>query len=283
MKNLTLLALPLFVAACAGGGGGSSGGGSASTTPFTSWAAVAPSSTVQLSGGSTQYTYTTSTLTNNGQSIVGASVTVAESASNSPTSVTIQSAQGASVSVNTANGDTITTSSGGVLSGQSKDGKTQILGISYDYQSFGVWNSGSGSGTVGAVTAGNATAAASIPTTGSATFTGKSLGVYGSAGAGYFTVADMTANVNFASRSIGFATTNTVNTDTFAKIPGLNLGGSFAYNPGSGQFSGGVGSVNGMSGTGSGQFYGPAATEIGGTVALSGSNAVFTGSFGGKR
>jgi hypothetical protein len=282
MKKLALLSLPLFIAACAGGGGGGSSSGSASTTPFTSWAAVAPNSTVQLSGGSTQYTYTSTAATLNGQSITGATVTVAENANNSPTSVAIQSAQGASVSINTANGDTITTS-GGVLSGQSKDGKTQILGIQYDYQSFGVWNSGSGSGTVGAVTSGNATAVTSIPSTGSATFTGKSLGVYGSSGAGYFTVADMTANVNFANRSIAFATTNTVNTDTFAKIPGLNLGGSFAYNPGSGQFSGGVGSVSGMSGTGSGQFYGPAANEIGGTVALSGNNAVFTGSFGGKR
>ena len=180
------------------------------------------------------------------------SVQVAENANNSPTSVTIQSAQGASVSVNTANGDTINTSSGGVLSGQSKDGKTQILGIQYDYQSFGVWNNGSGSGTVGAVTVGNATAAANIPTTGSAAFTGKSLGVYGSSGAGYFTVADMTANVNFANRSIAFATTNTTNTDTGAKVAGLNMGGLFAYNAGSGQFSGGVGTVNGMSGTGSG-------------------------------
>lgn len=281
MKKLALLSLPLILAACAGGGS-SGGGGSASTTPFSSWAAVAPNSTVQLSGGSTQYTYTSTSATLNGQSITGASVTVAENASNIPTSVTIQSAQGASVSVNTANGDTITTS-GGVLSGQSKDGKTQILGISYDYQSFGIWNNGSGSGTVGAVTSGNATAAANIPTTGSATFSGKSLGVYGSNGAGYFTAADMTANVNFANRSIAFATTNTTNTDTGAKVAGLNMGGSFAYNAGSGQFSGGVGTVNGMSGTGSGQFYGPAATEIGGTVALSGNGGIFTGAFGGKR
>lgn len=282
MKNIAYICLPLFLGACAGGG--SSGGGStASTTPFTTFSAIAPNSTVQSTGGSTQFTYTSSAAVSNGQSISGATLTTKYDASTTPTSISIQSAQGASVSINTAIGDTISTS-GGVILGASKDTATNIIvSTGFEYQSFGVWAAGAGAGTAGAFSVGSPTAVANIPTSGTASFAGKSFGVYGSAGSVYSTLADMTASVNFTNRSIMFTTANTINNDTKVSVSGLNLIGSFAYNAGSATFSGGVVSISGMSGVGLGQFYGPAANEIGGTVSLSGSNGVFTGSFGGKR
>lgn len=281
MKNFAYLLIPFFLAGCAGGGSG--GGGTASTTPFTTFSAISPNSTIQSSGGSTQFTYSSSAVTSNGQSISGATLTTKYDSSTNPSSISIRSAQGASVSINTAIGDTIS-SGGGVILGTSKDASTNVIVSSgFEYQSFGVWAAGAGSGTAGAFTVGSPTAVANIPNSGMASFAGKSLGVYGSNGSVYSTIADMTASVNFANRSIVFTTANTVSNDTKASIPGLNLIGSFVYNSGSAAFSGGVVSTNGMSGVGSGQFYGPAANEIGGTVSLSGSNAVFTGAFGGKR
>jgi len=281
MKNYVCILLPIFLVSCAGGG--SSSGGSASTTPFTTFSAIAPNTTVQSNGGSAQFTYSPAAVTSNGQSISGATLTTKYDASTNPTSISIQSAQGASVSLNTAIGDTITTA-GGIILGTSKDGNTNLLlSTGFEYQSFGVWAAGAGSGTAGAFTVGNLTSVANIPTSGTASFTGKSLGVYGSSAGVYSTISDMVATANFSSRSIMFTTSNTINNDTKAAVSGLNLIGSFAYNAGSAVFSGGVVSSNGMSGIASGQFYGPAANEIGGTVSLSGNNGVFTGAFGGKR
>ena len=281
MKNIAYIFLPLLLAACGSGGSGS--GSSASTTPFTTFSAIAPNTTIQSSGGSTQFTYSPSGVTSNGQSISGATLTTKYDASTNPTAISIQSAQGASVSLNTAIGDTITTT-GGIVLGTSKDANTNLLvSTGFEYQSFGVWAAGAGSGTAGAFTVGSPTAVANIPTSGSASFTGKSFGVYGSSAGVYSTVSDMTATANFTNRSIMFTTSNTINNDTKAAASGLNLIGSFAYNSGSAIFAGGVVSAGGMSGVGTGQFYGPAANEIGGTVSLSGSGGVFTGAFGGKR
>lgn len=281
MKNYVYILLPIFLVSCAGGG--SSSAGSASTTPFTTFSAIAPNTTVQSNGGSAQFTYSPAAVTSNGQSISGTTLTTKYDASTNPTSISIQSAQGASVSLNTAIGDTITTA-GGIILGTSKDANTNLLlSTGFEYQSFGVWAAGAGSGTAGAFTVGNLTSVANIPTSGTASFTGKSLGVYGSSTGVYSTISDMVATANFSSRSIMFTTSNTINNDTKAAVSGLNLIGSFAYNAGSTVFSGGVVSSNGMSGIASGQFYGPAANEIGGTVSLSGNNGVFTGAFGGKR
>jgi len=281
MKKIAYIFLPLLIVGCAGGSSG--GGGSASTTPFTTFSSIAPSATVQSSGGSAQFTYSPAAVTSNGQSISGATLTTKYDASINPTAISIQSAQGASVAINTALGDTITTA-GGIISGASKDNNTNLLmSTGFEYQSFGIWAAGAGSGTAGAFSVGSQTAVANIPTSGSASFTGKSFGVYGSSAGIYSTVSDMAATANFTNRSIVFTTSNTINNNTKAAASGLNLIGSFAYNAGSAVFSGGVVSSNGMSGVATGQFYGPAANEIGGTVSLTGNNGVFNGGFGGKR
>ena len=64
---------------------------------------------------------------------------------------------------------------------------------------------------------------------------------------------------------------------------GLNLTGNFSYPAGTNFFFGTVTSANGMSGSGAGRFYGPAAQEIGGVYNLSGTVGQMIGSFGGKQ
>ena len=99
----------------------------------------------------------------------------------------------------------------------------------------------------------------------------------------------MTANADFTNRSIGFATSNTQVTDlsgtTIGPNLGLNLSGNLTYSAGTNQFSGPVSTTSpALSGTATGQFYGPTANEIGGTYGLTGSGVSgMLGAFGGKR
>lgn len=301
-SSVVLCALAL--AGCGGGGGG--GGGSASTvSPFTSWAAVQPNSTVVAAGGSSQFSYTASPVTGvvtavgyTGQSSNGAAVNLTYgSGSLNLTGVALQAAQGQYISIQSTSGDYVAGLGVGpvaaMIYGQSKDKKTEILGINapaygWNYQTYGVWITGQGvgAGTAGAVSGGSATPGTSVPTAGSATFVGNALGVYTS-GLTYSTMASMSANVDFSKRTIGFATSGTVSSSfngTGAyNAPGLNLSGTLAYSAGANSFSGAVRSAGGMTGTAAGNFYGPTATEIGGTYALTTSGAAMGGGFGGKR
>lgn len=301
MRLLIALTLSGLLAACAGGGGGGgSSSGGVVITPFTSWAAIQPNSTVQASGGSTGASYTSNPIT--GQVLTVSSASQASSGATvnftyGPTSLTgiaIQSAQGASASLNTNNGDVIsTTSSGSVLYGYNAARTTTLLAPSVDYfgwnyQSYGVWltGQGTGSGTVGAASVGSITPTASIPATGTGSFSGNSLGMYvNSSGQAFYTVANMTANANFATQAVTFATTGTTTvnlaTGVSASAPTLNLSSNMTYTGGT--LSGAITSGSGMSGTATGKFYGPTAQEIGGTYALSGGGSGMFGGFGGKR
>ena len=301
IKLIATVSLPLTMVACAGGGGGGgSSSGGVVITPFTSWAAIQPNSTVQASGGSTGASYTANPIT--GQVLTVSTVSQASSGATvnftyGPTSLTgiaIQSAQGASASLNTNNGDVIsTTSSGSVLYGYNAARTTTLLAPSVDYfgwnyQSYGVWvtGQGTGSGTVGAASVGSITPTASIPATGTGSFSGNSLGMYvNSSGQAFYTVANMTANANFATQAVTFATTGTTTvnlaTGVSASAPTLNLSSNMTYTGGT--LSGAITSGSGMSGTATGKFYGPTAQEIGGTYVLSGGGSSMFGGFGGKR
>jgi len=302
MRLLFAILFVLLLSACAGGGGG--GGGSSSggvvITPFTSWAAVTANSTVQASGGSVGASYTSNPST--GQVLTVSSASQASSGATvnftyGPTSLTgisIQSAQGASASLNTNAGDVIsTTSSGSVLYGYNAARTTTLLAPSVDYfgwnyQSYGVWvtGQGTGAGTVGAASVGSITPTTGIPATGTGSFTGNSIGMYvNSSGSAFYTVANMTANANFATQAVTFATTGTTTvnlaTGVSASAPTLNLSSNMTYTGGT--LSGAITSGSGMSGSITGKFYGPTAQEIGGTYALSGGGSSMFGGFGGKR
>jgi hypothetical protein len=160
----------------------------------------------------------------------------------------------------------------------------------WDYQSYGVWASGAGtgSGTFGSMSIGASTAGANIPTSGSATFTGNSGGRYASAtGESFFTSSTMTAAVNFVTRSVAFSTASTETSPdlgSFTTNNSLNMSGTLSYGSASNQITGTVITTGGQSGSVSAVFYGPSAQEIGGNFAVTGSGLeAYAGSFGGKR
>lgn len=92
--------------------------------------------------------------------------------------------------------------------------------------------------------------------------------------------------MNFANRTVGFATMNQTLTSVLTEVTSattmLKLSGTLIYGPGTNGFSGGL-VTSGLSGTASGVFYGPTANELGGTFFLRGSAATLIGGFGGKR
>lgn len=165
------------------------------------------------------------------------------------------------------------------------------LTFDWDYQSFGAWTSISNpSGTAAAVTFGAPTPGASVPTVGSATFTGKLAGFYlSSTGTGQIAAADLNVHANFATRTLNLGSSGTTLTRDFitgTPAPNLNVSGTLSYAAGSGDFRGNLTNAGGtMSGSSQGRFYGPAAQELGGVFTLKSPTTVesFAGAYGAKR
>jgi hypothetical protein len=315
------VAASLILTACGGGGGGSgsaTGPAASSTTAvaastppsFTAWSAVAPNSTTTIQGSSAEGTYTaniaTNTITGVGTLTAFAPTTTATFTTNSSgttTALSFTSANGTSASFNAANGDLFgyLIANPNVRAVVSSNGQNYLLiasatAFGWDYQTFGTWTTGAGtgSGTAGMFSVGALTSGASIPTTGTGTYTGAAGGRYvDSAGVPYFTSANMTAGVDFAARTVAFSTTSTqtsTNLSSFSANSNLNMSGALSYSAGTNQITGTVASVGGgvgnasMTGTVTANFYGPAAQEIGGGYSLRGAaNTLLSGSFGGKR
>jgi hypothetical protein len=307
-----------FLAGCAGGGGGGGGpagdpppvaaspapapaspAAPAGDPPFTSFSAIQPSQTVVMSGISqpaaisfTDGSQTTVTAFTAGTVDTSARFSFTYDASRTLSGVKIESMQ-SNMSFGAAAGDSISCSATSCTA--EDQAHTKLLAFvnspaaGWNYQTFGFWGAEATSNTIlSAFSAGSATPAGAVPQTGSALFAGRSMGMYvDPTGAYAGTNANMTANVNFQSRSIAFSTNaTTLNPSTApTAAPGLNLSGVFTYGAGSNQFNGTVVSANGtLNGSSTGQFYGPNAEELGGTYALSGSGTMrMIGAYGGKR
>ena len=163
--------------------------------------------------------------------------------------------------------------------------------LGWNYQSFGVWtNAGYAGNNLSAVSFGAPTPATSVPTAGSATFSGKLAGLYvSSTGTGYTAAANLSVQANFASRTLSVASSSTTLSRDFVSgtaAPHLNLSGTLGYAAGSGRFSGTLTNAGGtMSGATQGRFYGPAAQELGGAFTLTSPTTVesFSGAYGAKR
>jgi hypothetical protein len=145
---------------------------------------------------------------------------------------------------------------------------------------------------------------ATLPTSGTATYTGKATAsmVDTASREPYDAISTVNISIDFATRSVSVSTTGTTSVSSNASVstpysstPALNLSGTLTYSAGSNTFTGVVTSTNGMSGNVTGRLYGPgiasataskvagAPPEIGGTFALmqAGGN-VMQGSFGGN-
>lgn len=304
MQRTTLTSVIVlgFVAAL----GGCGGGGSAVRMPdgpFTSFSAIVPNQVTVMPGVS----QTASGTSDTSGTILSGTVGPVDSA-NSTLKLTYDTTMSLSaisvatptstVSFSKAAGDTIACTSGvcaasnasGTASGVVIDATASAIG--WNYQTFGVWDKLPTSTTwqAGAISAGAPTPASAVPTTGSATFTGLASGFYiDPAGTLYGTAASMQAIADFTNRSIGFSTSNTQVSTTGGTVTpnsGLNLSGSLSYTAGTNLFSGTVTTANSaLSGTATGQFYGPNTEEIGGIYSLQAPTGVsgMLGGFGGKR
>lgn len=165
------------------------------------------------------------------------------------------------------------------------------IDLLWDYQTFGIWETGRDSPTsrkFGAMSVGAPTIGTAIPGSGTATFTGYATGSYVNAtGTGTTVFADLTVVANFGTQSLAFNTDNTQTSSNwvdFASNPDLNLNGTLTYAAGTNRFTGSVNSVGGLTGNSTGQFYGPNAEELGGVFLLQGSGVeTYAGAYGAKQ
>lgn len=163
--------------------------------------------------------------------------------------------------------------------------------LGFSYVTLGQWASIDGAVTIGSfVPIGFQTPGASIPTTGGATFIGFLAGLFAPAGGTTPLVvgANATAVADFAGRSVSFSTANSQTSQLVPSLPptsnaGLNLNGTLSYAAGSNQITGTVTSANGMTGGAVARFYGPAAQEIGGSLAVTGTAGGMAAGFIAKR
>lgn len=287
---IAAISMAYFLSGCAGSGSNNS----VSSSPFSLWNATGAGATVTFSQGqgiSSSVSVDQSVSASN-----NASGVMAFDSARNLTSFSFNSGAGATIKINSANGDTILKNFGGSSSVAYDKNKTQMAIIAdpyymgYEYQTYGAWGSYANSNTSShGFVVGNPTPGSSIPLTGSGTFIGSMTGYFtDSAKNGYLAFANMTATYDFAQRSLNLSTNNTAlvgaPSGNPVLAPGLNITSTLIYNAGTNRLNGTVSTVNGLSGNMVGQFYGPAANEVGGTFsAQNPSVGSFVGGFGGKR
>jgi hypothetical protein len=287
------LALPLAasLAACGGGGGGG-GGGTSQVRPtpepvpiVTTGKAISQTVDYVFDGSSQRFT-----LVGEPSAVSTEGSFVQETTDGSLTKLTINTGT-ETIAFDRAAGDTFTTAgtSSMFVVAENLNGARAALVLSptgraalgWNYQSFGVWEPGTetGTGTTGVLSYGTPTPAGAIPASGSASYVGLLGGQYINAdGVDHILTANLTANVDFASRSLSLQTAGTsiVSAATSATpAPSLDLAGTASYTAGSDVFSGALNSAGGtLSGTTTGRFYGPNAEELGGVGALKAASGV---------
>lgn len=277
-ERTAFISLSLMLSACGGGNGGT-------TTSFTSWSTVEPSSVVVTEGLSEQ----DGTVS---PSFIGTTATITVDANRHWTNLVLRTPD------TTVDVDFVGVLPGGFLDAASTDLASSAVvadpvPLGYQYQTFGIWETQSATAdTTGAFSVG--APSTSVPSTGSATFQGKLAGFYvDPGGLRYYAFGDMTVTADFANRTLGLAASNTAIkqnlSDTGTPRPDLNLSGQLSYAAGTNSFSGGVTTVGtslgNLSGTTSGQFYGPSALELGGVFSLTdpldpNSPESYTGAYG---
>ncbi len=303
IKKLSIISVILsasLITACGGGGGG---GSSATLAPFVNFSSISPNTSISIPADSQEGTYTFDTVNRVVTSftpsnrVSGASYASTYDSQGNAVNITITSGQGTVLNFSRLGGDffgyLIINNDIDVVISQDETRyafAANPYANGFEYQSFGIWatGAGTGTGTVGEISAGAQTSPSAIPISGSATYLGITGGRYlDTAGNDYFTSSNLSATANFATRSLSFATTNTARTAdllTTQSAPSLNMTGTLSYSSGSNEFSGAVTTVGGLVGTAAGRFYGPSAQEIGGTFRLQGSGVEgYVGAFGAKR
>ncbi len=163
--------------------------------------------------------------------------------------------------------------------------------LDFDHQTYGMWVTGIGTsnGSVSVGSFGRRTAASDVPTSGSATYRGNSIGyAVGTDQRAYMAESEVTlttsdfANISMTSTSttlrpvaggamtvapqLNFAGTGTISGDGF----NVNIAGTHALS-------------TTTTGTATGHFYGAGADEVGGTFDMNGPIGSYTGAFGAEQ
>lgn len=290
-KVLAVAATPLLLAACGGGsggpggpGGGTGGSGDNSFVGFP----IPPSSKLALKGIGQEASVDAKAGTISEFASDNISADVSTDKDGKITALALKTTSGTKT-WNTENSELVTRE--GVIAAIGDDAHSVIVADPEDnefkYQTFGAWETAGdteGTGRVGVFSVGSETAAADIPTSGTAKFKGASGGIYGNEeGDSFIVTSDASLDVNFAAKSVGFKTENTRELENGTALSGLDLDGQMSY--AGGAMSGSVENVaKTMSGKAQGQFYGAGAAEVGGTFALKGGSPgateAFVGGFG---
>ncbi len=299
LKLLLASSVVLTLSGC--GGGGSS---SLSQITFTDWNSITKPSQVNLEGISTDISYSTdagitkiTSVTNHGVDST-ATANIDYRTDNTISKIQFTTNNG-TVTFDENGTDTIG-DSGNVVYGYDAAGTKFVIasdplnvGNNWNYQTFGIWETGrgTGSGTAGAVSVGAATAGSSIPTSGTATYSGHFGGASSDAnGVDVITTGSASVLADFANRSLAFSTTGSKYVSPVASTPSwinkssLDMTGTLTYSAATNSFSGAVSDSFIGSGTATGKFYGPNAEEIGGVFSLTGAGTlVHAGGFGAKK
>jgi hypothetical protein len=268
--------------------------GGSNNANFTSWDAVGASQTVRIDGNVKYKNYTADTNTGavtpaalqqrDGQLVVSLDAVEdveALSVDAGPASVGFDEGEGDAILV-----------AGGLIQAASADGQDAAVfgdpdAFGFNYQTFGGWMTGIGSGSgvigVGSFGVPSNVRAGEVPNIGDATYVGGAGGVAIDAmGVPYLVTSLATVFVDFVDDEFTFSTTN-------SQVTNLNTAAQFAqplYDLiGSGLLSGAtlsgtVNAVANMSGTIDGTLYGPGAPEVGGTYHLMGPAGQYLGAFG---
>ena len=156
----------------------------------------------------------------------------------------------------------------------------------FKYQTFGAWltvpESGrAGSGSLGAGVYGEPTSTSNVPSSGTATYSGASIGGGWDSEAGYFgTTSEISVTTDFRTATITSSNTHelALDDDIVTVVPGLNFTGT-----GNVTGAGFEVTINGESitnGKAYGHFFGPNAEEAGGTFTADFLDGFYGGSFG---
>lgn len=160
----------------------------------------------------------------------------------------------------------------------------------WTYQTFAHYTDPKNNVIHGYQSIGDETPAGSMPTAGTATYTGITTSYLVEAGqADRQLTADVKAVADFAKKGLSFETgnpyfhelNNGVRVSTAAN--GYNMSGSASWAANSNSFKGEAATANGLKGGLLGKFYGTQAAETGGTYGLQGGGKQLIGGYGAKR
>lgn len=298
-KTVAFLIVASTLSACGGGGGG---GGSVPVTAFTTWRTDVAGKSILVNGDGKQVSYTYDLRSDlitqiSDPPLDGAASAIFTFDNASVLTGLLLSSAGTTVGNFGAGDIGILAADSDFVDADDRFSSRAIVSnprsLAWDYQSFGVWETGldADSGYYGAMSLGAATAGTAIPVSGTADFSGKVVGNYvNNAGTGHTVLANLNVRVDWGTQSLNLSTTGTRMTYNEAEVPfsanpSLDMSNqTLSYAAGTNSFSGTLTTPGGLSGNSSGTFYGPNAQELGGVFFLRGSGLeTYSGAYGAKQ